>query len=69
MANPILDHMNNRQMNQPLNNYQGLFQFAKEMQGKNPEAMIQELLTTGQMSQQQFQELKKKAIDLEAILK
>lgn len=36
----------------------GKFQeFVKQMQGKNPEAMVQELLQSGKMSQAQYQQL------------
>ena len=70
MANPILDAMM-RNQNPMMGQNNMLSQFAnfkQQMQGKNPEEMIRNLLDSGQMSPQQFQELKKKAIELQAIL-
>ncbi len=43
--------------------------FKKQMQGKNPEQIVKGLISSGQMSQQQFEELKKEAMTLTNILK
>jgi hypothetical protein len=43
--------------------------FKKQMQGKNPQAMVQELLDSGKMSQSQFAQLKEQAEALASILK
>lgn len=40
----------------------GKFQdFAKQMQGKNPETLVNELLQSGKMSQAQYQQLSQQA--------
>lgn len=48
---------------------QAFADFKKTMAGKNPEAMVQQLLASGQMSQQTFQQLKGMAQGLQSILK
>lgn len=44
-------------------------QFKKQMQGKNPQAIINSLLKNGQMTQSQFEQLKQQAHELEKLLK
>ena len=44
-------------------------QFKKNMQGKDAKAIIDGLRASGRMSEQQYQQLLKKAKDLEAFLK
>ena len=39
-------------------------QFRRMMQGRNPQQMVQNLLQSGQMSQAQFDQLKRQANDL-----
>ena len=39
------------------------------MQGRNPEQIVKELISSGQMSKQQFEKLKKEAMALSNILK
>lgn len=36
-------------------------EFKKTMQGKNPEAIVKQMLANGQMSQTQFEQLKQQA--------
>lgn len=48
---------------------QAFADFKKTMAGKNPEAMVRQLLASGQMSQQTFQQLKGMAQGLQGILK
>lgn len=73
MENPILKMLS--QTNgaaMPSNPLAMLGQFAefkKQMQGKNPQAIVQGLLSSGKMSQQQFEQLKQQAQDLQSILK
>ena len=43
--------------------------FKKQMQGKNPEKIVKDLIASGKMSQQQFEELKKEARTRTNILK
>lgn len=60
-------------MSSPMGNIgqmvQAFADFRETMAGKNPEAMVQQLLTSGQMSQQTFQQLKSMAQGLQSILK
>ena len=44
-------------------------EFKREMAGKDPEAIVKELLESGKMSQEQFEQLKKQADQLASILK
>lgn len=44
-------------------------QFKRMMQGKNPEQMVKEMLSSGRMSQEQFENLKSQAQSLSAILR
>nr|WP_297936283.1 hypothetical protein [uncultured Lachnoclostridium sp.] len=76
MANPILQKLNQRvqptqgiQKNNPLQMISEFQKFKKQMQGKNPEQIVKGLISSGQMSQQQFEELKKEAMTLTNILK
>ena len=39
-------------------------QFRRMMQGRNPQQMVQNLLQSGQMTQEQFEQLKQQANDL-----
>lgn len=44
-------------------------QFKQLMSGKDPKAAVMQLLTNGQMSQEQFVELKEMAKDFSSLLK
>lgn len=44
-------------------------EFKKTMVGKNPQQIVENLLSSGKMSQEQFTELKKQADMLSTILK
>ncbi len=44
-------------------------QFRRMMQGRNPQQMVQNLLSSGQMSQAQFDQLKQQANELQKILR
>lgn len=44
-------------------------QFKKLMQGRNPQAIVENLLKTGEMSQSQFEQLKQQTQALTSILK
>lgn len=70
--NPMLRMLNQASAAMPNNPLALLSQFAdfkKQMAGKNPKAMVQELLKSGRMSQQQFEQLKAQAQSLSSILK
>ena len=57
MLNPMLSQLNNN----PVNMLQKFAQFKSSMQGKDPEAMVNELLRSGKMTQAQFEQLKVQA--------
>ena len=44
-------------------------EFKRTMQGKNPEAIVKQMLADGRMSQQQFESLKTQAQSLMTILR
>lgn len=44
-------------------------QFRRMMQGRNPQQMVQNLLSSGQMSHAQFEQLKQQASELQKILR
>nr|DAO63045.1 MAG TPA: Short C-terminal domain [Caudoviricetes sp.] len=74
MQNPILQAMQSTVNPTMLNNgpaqmIQQFAEFKKQMQGKNPQAIVQELLNSGRMSQAQFEQLKQQAQSLQNILK
>ena len=58
MLNPILSQLNS---NNPVQMLQKFAEFKRTMQGKDPEAMVNELLRSGKMSQAQFEQLKEQA--------
>lgn len=71
MTNPMLQALSqaNQQMpNNPMQLMQKFAEFKRQMQGKNPQAIVQQLLSSGQMSQQQFDALKQQAQALQSIL-
>lgn len=71
MKNPILNTLQNQTQtaNNPFAMIQQFSEFKKSMQGKNPQAMVQELLNSGKMSPEQFEQLKQQAQSLQSILK
>lgn len=58
MLNPMLNQLH---ANNPLTMIQQFNSFRQSMAGKDPEAMVNELLRTGKMSPQQFEQLKQQA--------
>lgn len=48
---------------------QQLAEFRKALGGKDPQAIVQNLLNSGQMSQQQFNQLKAQAEQIQKMLK
>lgn len=71
--NPILQALNRNAPQPALNNITQMIsqfaQFKNQMQGRNPQAIVQNLLASGQMSQSQFEMLKQQAQSLQSILK
>ena len=53
----------------PMQMAQQFAQFKRMMQGRNPQQMVQNLLSSGQMSQSQFEQLKQQASELQKILR
>ena len=58
MLNPMLNQL---RANNPISMLQQFNQFKKNMAGKDPEAMVNELLRTGKMSPEQYEQLKQQA--------
>lgn len=67
MTNPILQMLNPQ--SNPMSMIQQFAQFKKEIQGKDPEKIVRDLMSSGKMSQQQFDQLKQQAQALQSILK
>lgn len=70
--NPMLRMLNQASAvmpNNPLVMISQFNDFKKQMAGKDPKAMVEELLKSGKMSQQQFEQLKEQAQSLSSILK
>lgn len=70
--NPILQMLGQSQrpqMNNPVQIMQQFAQFKNQMRGKDPQAMVMELLGSGKMTQQQFDELKQQAKMLQNFLR
>ena len=58
MLNPMLNQL---RANNPISMLQQFNQFKQSMAGKDPEAMVNELLRTGKMSPEQYEQLKQQA--------
>lgn len=74
MNNPILQALSAQkqiptQGSNPMQMIRQFAEFKKMMNGKNPQAIVRELLSSGKMSQQQFEALKSQAQELSNILK
>lgn len=79
MGNPMLDMLSRGSPQQfagagnmsggPMQMAQQFAQFKRIMQGRNPQQMVQNLLSSGQMSQAQFEQLKQQANALQNILR
>lgn len=79
MGNPMLDRLSRGAPHQfagsgnmvggPMQMMQQFAQFRRMMQGRNPQQMVQNLLQSGQMTQEQFEQLKQKASELQKILR
>lgn len=58
-----------QQANNPLQLIQQFNQFRQQLANRDPRQMVEQLLSSGQMSQQQFEQLKQQAQSLQSILK
>ena len=71
--NPILQMLGQSQkqsMNSnPAQMLQQFAQFKQQMQGRDPKALVEQLLASGKMTQQQFDQLKQQAQMLQGFLK
>lgn len=68
MTNPILQAMGKSAMpNSPMNVVQQFMQFKQQIQGKDPQKIVEQMLADGQMSQQQFEQLKQQAEQFKGI--
>ena len=65
MPNPMLSRLN---ATNPVQMLQRFAEFKNSMQGKDPEAMVNELLRSGKMTQQQFEQLKSQAQSFMSLL-
>ena len=74
MSNPMLDMLSRGAPQQfagagnmsggPMQMMQQFAQFRRMMQGRNPQQMVQNLLSSGQMTHAQFEQLKQQASEL-----
>lgn len=79
MANPMLDMLSRgdpkhfagagNMSGGPMQMMKQFAQFKRMMQGRNPQQMVQNLLSSGQMTQAQFDQLKQQANELQKILR
>ena len=68
MTNPILQAMGKSAMpNSPMIVVQQFMQFKQQMQGKDPQKIVEQMLSDGRMSQQQFEQLKQQAEQFKGI--
>ena len=75
-VNPVLAMLSNATQNSgtmassnPMQMMAQFAEFKKTMQGKNPEAIVKQMLANGQMSQAQFEQLKQQASLMQAFFK
>ena len=79
MGNPMLDMLSRGAPKQfagngnipggPRQMMQQFTQFRRMMPGRNPQQMVQNRLSSGQMTQAQFEQLKQQASELQKILR
>lgn len=68
MTNPILQAMGKSAMpNKPMAMMQQFMQFKQQMQGQDPQKIVEQMLADGRMSQQQFEQLKQQAEQFKGI--
>lgn len=64
MSNPIYQAMNGNRQPNMMQQFQS---FMQQMQGKDPNAMIQELVSSGRVSQQQLDQAQKQAQQMQGM--
>lgn len=68
MTNPILQAMGKSTIpNNPAAMIQQFTQFKQQMQGKDPQKIVEQMLADGRISQQQFEQLKQQAEQFKGI--
>ena len=68
MTNPILQAMGKSAMpNNQMAMMQQFMQFKQQMQGQDPQKIVEQMLADGRMSQQQFEQLKQQAEQFKGI--
>lgn len=68
MTNPILQAMGKSAMpNNTMAMMQQFMQFKQQMQGQDPQKIVEQMLADGRMSQQQFEQLKQQAEQFKGI--
>lgn len=69
MTNPILQAMGKSAIpNNPAAMIQQFTQFKQQMQGKDPQKIVEQMLADGRISQQQFEQLKAIAENFKGVL-
>lgn len=62
MTNPILQAMGKSTLpNSPMAMMQQFMQFKQQMQGQDPQKIVEQMLADGRMSKEQFEQLKQQA--------
>lgn len=64
MSNPLFQALGGKQQPGMLQQFQ---QFMQQMRGKDPNAMIQELVSSGRVSQQQLDQAQKQAQQMQGM--
>ena len=64
MANPIYQALGGNNQSNMLQQFQ---QFMNQMRGKDPDAMIQDLVSSGQVSQQQLDQAQRQAQQMQGM--
>lgn len=67
MQNPMMQQLQQQQA-MP-NMIQQFNQFRQQMSGKDPQAMVMDLLNSGKMTPQQFEQLKAQATEMQKFLR
>ena len=61
MKNPMLNQLNKQAPTNPLAMIKEFQQFKQQMIGKDPQQIVYDLLNSGKMTQEQFEQLKTQA--------
>ena len=69
MNNPLLNMIGNNMPNNNGFDMQGFINFAKSMKGKNPKQMVLNMLNTGQINNNQFNQMLNQAKEISKLFK